>query len=417
MPDGGMVRRRVEHPSRADVWSLGAIFSEAATWAILGRNRLSTYRAVREQVTESLDLADIGCFHYDDAVLPEVLTQHRMVLDQRRRQDVITEPVVCMINWMLQPENTRLTAEQLCRHATRILAEANRNAGPAAARGELSRAPASYDSRTPRTPPSQSEPSRTPPPSAHGDVDRSLPFRQDSQRSLPAGFTAPGQINTTFNHVEQRYITAETTAQNQNVNLPSPPHSPQVTSHRYNDSMESTTSSPPLPPRMPRRAVPPDQSPSIAPFPTFGHDPRATLQPQTSDASLPRSRTRSTSGCEKQDRISLESQQEEHPQAVRDEDELIGSKSPAAFSPATVPPYPPWSEEDDDSFVPKPLRKSDTTQTQRVPLPVWPAEEAIDWNKKRMDNKKTGKKTTAIKHEHELKHLDGRDIVGLSSWW
>ncbi|KAK3645604.1 hypothetical protein LTR56_009044 [Elasticomyces elasticus] len=69
-----------------DIWSLGAIYSEAAVWAVMGSDGLRDYRCQRQAATSSLpDFHVDDCFHDGKRRLAVVDKQHDHVLGEHDR--------------------------------------------------------------------------------------------------------------------------------------------------------------------------------------------------------------------------------------------------------------------------------------------------------------------------------------------
>src|SRR4051812_39558627 len=76
---------------KGDVWSLGCVFSEVATWLILGRMGVSRYRKVRQQESGRDD------FHDGYSVKPIVTAWHHYLLSICRRSDPYTWKVLDLV--------------------------------------------------------------------------------------------------------------------------------------------------------------------------------------------------------------------------------------------------------------------------------------------------------------------------------
>ena len=122
-----------------DIWSLGAIYSEAVVWAGLNKGALLRYRDYRRDETSGLrDFRDQGCFHDGENVLKTVAIMHKEVMKYRRSTDFISERVVDkMISEMLGDADVRPTTKQLRKRATDILNHATK-----AAKEKRSKSPA-----------------------------------------------------------------------------------------------------------------------------------------------------------------------------------------------------------------------------------------------------------------------------------
>jgi hypothetical protein len=92
----------------AEIWSLGCLFSEAATWLVFGHDGLLTYR-------QNLLAANKGIpsFHDGEGVLVAINAQHKQLLQSIRDEDYITKNVVDhIIKRMLEVSATRLDGSE-----------------------------------------------------------------------------------------------------------------------------------------------------------------------------------------------------------------------------------------------------------------------------------------------------------------
>ena len=109
-----------------DIWSFGAVCSEAAVWVVLGRSGLADYRDQRKRKTyEKGTLQDGSCFHDGEKILKTVDDMHNRLLrgDKVRSEDHVTIPVLDnLVTFMLEekPEG-RLDAVQLWIRSQKIL--------------------------------------------------------------------------------------------------------------------------------------------------------------------------------------------------------------------------------------------------------------------------------------------------------
>lgn len=109
-----------------DVWSMGCILSEAATWLVhTGYPGLGAYRQSRIEETEKLpSFSDIGCFHNGTEAL-DCVNRHHDDLKKHVRTtiDPITGPIVDMIDEMLCPAYARAGADHLWVKSHKLLKE------------------------------------------------------------------------------------------------------------------------------------------------------------------------------------------------------------------------------------------------------------------------------------------------------
>jgi serine/threonine protein kinase len=116
-PDRLSHKRNVDH-AKSDMWSLGCVFSEAATWAVLGRTGVRQYTLLRQAALENSDFTrvkDSDCFHDGEKVLIEVTQWHKFLRQIKRPTDCISERILDMIDTQLfvGVEN-RADANKIC---------------------------------------------------------------------------------------------------------------------------------------------------------------------------------------------------------------------------------------------------------------------------------------------------------------
>ena len=106
-----------------DIWSLGAIYSEAVVWAGSHKGALLRYRDSRQRETSQLkNFQDQGSFHDGEIVLKTVAVMHKEVMKYRRPTDYISQRVVdMMINDMLGDADERPNTKQLRKKAVNVL--------------------------------------------------------------------------------------------------------------------------------------------------------------------------------------------------------------------------------------------------------------------------------------------------------
>lgn len=80
-----------------DIWSLGCIFSEAATWLASPAGGLYAYRSQRRRATQNMSHVKAkGCFHDNQKMLEVVENQHRSI-QMRTRMDRRGDPLTCAV--------------------------------------------------------------------------------------------------------------------------------------------------------------------------------------------------------------------------------------------------------------------------------------------------------------------------------
>ncbi|KAF2115660.1 hypothetical protein BDV96DRAFT_492255, partial [Lophiotrema nucula] len=113
-----------EKPSK-DIYALGCVYSEAAVWTVLGTKGLEDYRVLRTQETDNIPglrrTAYSGCFHNGSETLGAVGTMHIRIREERRRHDLIIEPVLEIIEYMLEQEAFRPNAAEIQRRIERAI--------------------------------------------------------------------------------------------------------------------------------------------------------------------------------------------------------------------------------------------------------------------------------------------------------
>ncbi|KFY94147.1 hypothetical protein V500_03400 [Pseudogymnoascus sp. VKM F-4518 (FW-2643)] len=122
---------RIAVPQTIDIWSLGCVFSIAATWAVLGFKGIQQFtefrqRAIRNIVqgqpaqstssgtTPILNLGDY--FHNGKEVLGAVLSWHTLLRSVSRKNDFVTSRVLDIIDEMIfvGDARRRIKAKDLC---------------------------------------------------------------------------------------------------------------------------------------------------------------------------------------------------------------------------------------------------------------------------------------------------------------
>ena len=107
-----------------DVWSLGCIYSECATWIGLGRSRVKEYQRQRRKELKELYKRDLGdLFHDGHKPLEAVKHNHTNVKKNCRREDFVTTKVIddIIVFMMWEVKEHRSNAQQLCGASERVL--------------------------------------------------------------------------------------------------------------------------------------------------------------------------------------------------------------------------------------------------------------------------------------------------------
>lgn len=112
--------------SKCDIWSLGAIFSEAASWMVGGFGGLQEYRERRVAAHEKIPkFEDPHCFHDGEHLLEVVSSEHKDCRKFRRTCDVITDKFLDVSEEMLYDDpKVRTTAIQALRHTEKAILSA-----------------------------------------------------------------------------------------------------------------------------------------------------------------------------------------------------------------------------------------------------------------------------------------------------
>lgn len=144
-----------EYPGRSDkpvsqaidIWSLGCVFSLAATWIILGHTGVIQYEEVRQLATKKLvracqtrnlaqnkveEATEGDQFHDGHEVLEAVTHWHKYLRNSRRRTDTITPFVLDLVDeeMLLGLADRRIKASDLCSKLDSILKRCPCNSEP-----------------------------------------------------------------------------------------------------------------------------------------------------------------------------------------------------------------------------------------------------------------------------------------------
>ncbi|KAL8653142.1 MAG: hypothetical protein Q9226_003967 [Calogaya cf. arnoldii] len=128
---GDTERCHLQVPQSADIWSMGCVISEVATWVTEGCPKLFEYRRRRQQeIAQKSGVSSTGedRFHHVSEVLETVKAIHAEIEHNSRRYDYITPCVVeKLVKAMVRPHPYHRGAAQfLLESATEILKDARR---------------------------------------------------------------------------------------------------------------------------------------------------------------------------------------------------------------------------------------------------------------------------------------------------
>ncbi|OLN86226.1 Dual specificity protein kinase TTK [Colletotrichum chlorophyti] len=106
----------------SDVWSLGCVFSIAATYVVLGKQGFLIYDQLRRQAFYNATESMSDVFHNGESVLPEVLHWHKYLREAARKTDVFSAPVLDMVDdHMLVAGEKRWKAKRVFEEFQKIL--------------------------------------------------------------------------------------------------------------------------------------------------------------------------------------------------------------------------------------------------------------------------------------------------------
>lgn len=129
------------------MWSLGCVFSVAATWIILGHNGVIEYERIRQLATRKLvqarqtrnlasnqaqEVTEGDQFHDGHEVLEAVTHWHQYLRNSRRRTDIVTPLVLDLVDekMLLGLADQRINAGDLCLKLGSLLKECPSNSEP-----------------------------------------------------------------------------------------------------------------------------------------------------------------------------------------------------------------------------------------------------------------------------------------------
>lgn len=106
-----------------DIWSLGCVFSEAATWILLGPRGVKQYRYARKSIAnsskvDSISLTEItgdDCFHNNESISQAVIDWHEYLKHSLRQGDKVTGAIIDLIEkrMLLREGVERMSAVEL----------------------------------------------------------------------------------------------------------------------------------------------------------------------------------------------------------------------------------------------------------------------------------------------------------------
>ena len=108
-----------------DIWSMGCVYSEVATWVDQGWNKVVEYRRRRAEEMKQKKGRKQDSFHDGHSILDAVRQIHHDIVHNRRMNDYVTPEVVTqLINEMLLVKASRPDAKYLYDKSKRILDDA-----------------------------------------------------------------------------------------------------------------------------------------------------------------------------------------------------------------------------------------------------------------------------------------------------
>ncbi|KAM7204655.1 hypothetical protein V8F20_003439 [Naviculisporaceae sp. PSN 640] len=99
-----------------DIWSLGCVYSVAATFAVLGKEGVKQYRLLRQKAISERGGSKMGdSFHDGESVLPEIAIWHRFLVACLRKDDTYTAKVLEIVDkqMLIMPGEDRITGAEL----------------------------------------------------------------------------------------------------------------------------------------------------------------------------------------------------------------------------------------------------------------------------------------------------------------
>ncbi|KAK8006643.1 hypothetical protein PG991_012940 [Apiospora marii] len=121
-----------DYTQKIDIWSLGCVFSVAATWVVLGRQGVLVYEKLRQNAIMQLRESEAqsqptaaDAFHDGQQVLPAVAEWHEHLRASMRKSDTITSEILDLVDTkMLQrTPQKRLASRELMNRLGRCVAD------------------------------------------------------------------------------------------------------------------------------------------------------------------------------------------------------------------------------------------------------------------------------------------------------
>ncbi|KAL1860453.1 hypothetical protein Daus18300_009227 [Diaporthe australafricana] len=115
--------REIPHVTQAiDIWSLGCVFSVAATYVVAGKEGVKQYRLLRQKALKGVNLGVGDAFHDAKSVLPEVTSWHQYLRTCIRTQDDYTSKVLDIVDdlMLITPDKERVSGSDLTEQLANI---------------------------------------------------------------------------------------------------------------------------------------------------------------------------------------------------------------------------------------------------------------------------------------------------------
>ncbi|KAL9021295.1 MAG: hypothetical protein Q9185_001500 [Variospora sp. 1 TL-2023] len=122
-----------------DIWSLGCVFSIAATWVVFGYQGIKQFRRIREKAIETMRVRQRGSrsnsnlsagdyFHDGHRVLETVTSWHRILRSSLRKTDSVTSDLLDLVDqkMLLGNAGARIKSTDLVTELKRILVQSER---------------------------------------------------------------------------------------------------------------------------------------------------------------------------------------------------------------------------------------------------------------------------------------------------
>ncbi|KAL9027582.1 MAG: hypothetical protein Q9196_003915 [Gyalolechia fulgens] len=124
-------RARLRVPQNAEIWSMGCILSEVATWVTEGMPKVEEYRRRRAEEVHSKAATNEELFFHDYKVLDAVNQIHEEIKRNRRRADRITDAVIQTLvkGMMIIRHDSRMSVKHSLDRSGQILDEARPTSG------------------------------------------------------------------------------------------------------------------------------------------------------------------------------------------------------------------------------------------------------------------------------------------------